>query len=161
MPSYDPNNVFAKILRGELPCHKVYEDDRVLAFLDIMPRAAGHTLVIPKAPVRNILDVGSDDRRCSLKWTPWHCVQTTTKLAATFCFVTQSKTSYTFYMPQARAGAPEGDSAPFPPGREGKGPGPLVPSPVGLGIEGVVCLLALTKQKVAASLVSHLCKHNA
>lgn len=61
MPSYDPNNVFAKILRGELPCHKVYEDDRVLAFLDIMPRAAGHTLVIPKAPVRNILDVGSDD----------------------------------------------------------------------------------------------------
>ena len=61
MPSYDPNNVFAKILRGELPCHKVYEDDRVLAFLDIMPRAAGHTLVIPKAPVRNILDVGLDD----------------------------------------------------------------------------------------------------
>ena len=61
MASYDPNNIFAKILRGELPCHKVYEDDRALAFLDIMPRAPGHTLVIPKAPVRNILDVAPDD----------------------------------------------------------------------------------------------------
>jgi histidine triad (HIT) family protein len=61
MPSYDPNNVFAKILRGELPCHKVYEDDRAFAFLDIMPRAPGHTLVIPKAPARNILDVAPDD----------------------------------------------------------------------------------------------------
>ena len=61
MPSYDPNNVFAKILRGELPSHKVYEDDRAFAFLDIMPRAPGHTLVIPKAPARNILDVEPDD----------------------------------------------------------------------------------------------------
>ena len=58
MPSYDPNNIFAKILRGELPCYKVYEDDKALAFLDIMPRAPGHTLVLPKAPARNILDVG-------------------------------------------------------------------------------------------------------
>jgi histidine triad (HIT) family protein len=61
MPNYDPNNVFAKILRGELPCHKVYEDDRAFAFLDIMPRAPGHTLVIPKAPARNLLDVKPDD----------------------------------------------------------------------------------------------------
>jgi len=61
MPAYDPNNVFAKILRGELPSHKVYEDERAFAFLDIMPRSAGHTLVIPKAPVRNILDVAPDD----------------------------------------------------------------------------------------------------
>jgi histidine triad (HIT) family protein len=61
MPSYDPNNIFAKILRGELPCYKVYEDDKVFAFLDIMPRAPGHTLVLPKAPARNLLDVGSDD----------------------------------------------------------------------------------------------------
>src|SRR6266704_489942 len=61
MLSYDPNNVFAKILRGELPCFKVYEDDRALAFLDIMPRAPGHTLVIPKAPAQNILDVTADD----------------------------------------------------------------------------------------------------
>ena len=60
MPSYDPNNIFAKILRGELPCHKVYEDDKALAFLDIMPRAPGHTLVLPKAPARNILDVPPD-----------------------------------------------------------------------------------------------------
>jgi histidine triad (HIT) family protein len=61
MPSYDPNNIFAKILRGELPSHKVYEDDRAFAFLDIMPRAPGHTLVIPKRPARNILDAAPDD----------------------------------------------------------------------------------------------------
>ena len=61
MPSYDPNNIFAKIIRGELPCHKIYEDDRVLAFLDIMPRAPGHALVLPKAPARNILDIAPDD----------------------------------------------------------------------------------------------------
>src|SRR5438477_1796235 len=61
MPSYDPNNIFAKILRGELPCHKVYEDEHALAFLDIMPRAPGHTLVLPKAPARNLLDVDPSD----------------------------------------------------------------------------------------------------
>jgi len=61
MPSYDPNNIFAKILRGELPCYKVYEDDKAIAFLDIMPRAPGHTLVLPKAPARNLLDIGADD----------------------------------------------------------------------------------------------------
>ena len=58
MPSaaYDETNIFAKILRGELPCHKVYEDDVALAFMDIMPRADGHVLVLPKSPARNILD---------------------------------------------------------------------------------------------------------
>jgi histidine triad (HIT) family protein len=61
MASYDPNNIFAKILRGELPSYKVYEDERAFAFLDIMPRAPGHTLVLPKAPARNILDVSPDD----------------------------------------------------------------------------------------------------
>jgi len=61
MPNYDSNNIFAKILRGELPCHKVYEDDKAFAFLDIMPRSPGHTLVLPKAPARNILDVGTGD----------------------------------------------------------------------------------------------------
>ena len=61
MPAYDPNNIFAKILRGELPCYKVYEDDKAFAFLDIMPRSPGHTLVLPKAPARNILDVGASD----------------------------------------------------------------------------------------------------
>jgi len=61
MPSYDPNNIFAKILRSELPAHKVYEDDRTFAFLDIMPRAPGHTLVIPKSSARNIFDVSPED----------------------------------------------------------------------------------------------------
>ena len=57
MTAYDPNNIFAKILRGELPATKVYEDDAALAFMDIMPRAEGHTLVIPKSPARNMLDI--------------------------------------------------------------------------------------------------------
>jgi histidine triad (HIT) family protein len=57
IPPYDPQNVFAKILRGELPAAKVYEDDHTLVMMDIMPRAPGHCLVIPKAPARNILDV--------------------------------------------------------------------------------------------------------
>jgi histidine triad (HIT) family protein len=61
MPAYDPNNPFAKILRGEFPCYKVHEDEHTLAFLDIMPRCVGHTLVIPKAPARNILDISPDD----------------------------------------------------------------------------------------------------
>jgi len=61
MPAYDPNNIFAKILRGEFPCHKVYEDDKAIAFLDIMPRAPGHTLVLPKAPARNLLDIAPSD----------------------------------------------------------------------------------------------------
>lgn len=58
--TYDPNNIFARILRGELPCHKVYEDEHVLAIMDIMPRGDGHTLVLPKAPARNILDIDPD-----------------------------------------------------------------------------------------------------
>jgi histidine triad (HIT) family protein len=61
MTAYDPQNPFAKILRGEFPCYKVYENDHVLAFLDIMPRCPGHTLVIPKAPARNILDIAPED----------------------------------------------------------------------------------------------------
>jgi histidine triad (HIT) family protein len=61
MTAYDSNNVFAKILRGEFSCYKVYEDDHALAFLDIMPRGPGHTLVIPKAAARNILDIKVDD----------------------------------------------------------------------------------------------------
>lgn len=58
---YDQNNIFAKILRGELPCHKVYETEKALAFMDIMPRGDGHVLVIPKVEARNILDVQPDD----------------------------------------------------------------------------------------------------
>lgn len=56
MSAYDPGNIFAKILRGEIPSHKVYEDEHTLAFMDVMPQGRGHTLVIPKAPSRNILD---------------------------------------------------------------------------------------------------------
>ena len=58
---YDPNNIFAKILRGEAPCVKVFEDEVAFAFMDIMPRAEGHTLVIPKVPARNVLDISADD----------------------------------------------------------------------------------------------------
>jgi histidine triad (HIT) family protein len=54
--SYDQNNVFAKILRGEIPSTRVYEDDAVVAFMDVMPQGPGHTLVMPKAPSRNLLD---------------------------------------------------------------------------------------------------------
>ena len=61
MPAYDPNNIFAKILRGEIPSYKVHEDDKTFAFLDIMPMAPGHTLVLPKAEARNILDVSPQD----------------------------------------------------------------------------------------------------
>lgn len=61
MSQYDDNNIFAKILRGELPAIKVYEDDRVLAFMDIMPQADGHTLVIPKSKAVTLLDLPADD----------------------------------------------------------------------------------------------------
>lgn len=54
---YDPNNIFAKILRGEIPCVKVYEDTRTLAFMDVMPQAEGHTLVVPKDPAEDIFDL--------------------------------------------------------------------------------------------------------
>lgn len=55
--AYDQNNIFAKILRGEAPCFKVYEDDMTLSFMDVMPQAEGHTLVIPKYPAENIFDL--------------------------------------------------------------------------------------------------------
>jgi histidine triad (HIT) family protein len=61
MTAYDSQNVFAKILRGEMPAHTVYEDEATLAFMDVMPRADGHVLVIPKNPARNVLDVAPDD----------------------------------------------------------------------------------------------------
>lgn len=59
-PTYDPQNIFAKILRGEMPCHKVYEDEHALAFLDIFPRAEGHTLVIPRVAARGLLDMPTE-----------------------------------------------------------------------------------------------------
>ena len=55
--TYDPSNIFAKILRGESPSHKIYEDEHTLAFMDVMPEAEGHVLVIPKEGAENILDL--------------------------------------------------------------------------------------------------------
>ena len=60
-PKYEPDNIFAKILRGEAPCVKVYEDDVSLAFMDVMPRIEGHTLVIPKAQARTLFDLDPKD----------------------------------------------------------------------------------------------------
>ena len=59
MTAYDDENIFAKILRGEMPATRVYEDGQTLAMMDIMPRADGHVLVLPKVPSRNILDIGA------------------------------------------------------------------------------------------------------
>jgi histidine triad (HIT) family protein len=75
MPSYDPNNIFAKMLRGEIPAHKVYEDERTFAFLDIMPQATGHTLVIPKSAARNVFDIAPDELS--------YLIQVTQKIAKT------------------------------------------------------------------------------
>ena len=71
---YETNNVFAKILRGELPAQKVYEDADTLAFMDIMPRCEGHTLVIPKTPARNLFDAGPNQLAA--------CIKTIQKVAA-------------------------------------------------------------------------------
>jgi histidine triad (HIT) family protein len=70
---YDSTNIFAKILRGELPAHKVYEDDDTLAIMDIMPRTEGHSLVLPKAPARNLLDATPEQLAA--------CMRTAQKLA--------------------------------------------------------------------------------
>ncbi len=54
--TYDPNNIFSKIIRGEIPCHKIFEDEHTLAFMDVMPQVVGHCLVVPKIGSRNLLD---------------------------------------------------------------------------------------------------------
>lgn len=58
--AYDDQNIFAKIIRGEIPAHKVYEDEQTLAFMDIMPQAAGHTLVISKTPAETLMDLPAE-----------------------------------------------------------------------------------------------------
>jgi histidine triad (HIT) family protein len=58
--AYDDNNIFAKMLRGEIPCHTIYEDDDTLAFLDIMPRSDGHALVITKEKARDLFDISPE-----------------------------------------------------------------------------------------------------
>ena len=72
--TYDTNNIFAKILRGEIPSHKIYEDEHTLAFMDVMPQVDGHCLVVPKAASRGLLD--ADPTVVS------HCMQTVQKVAA-------------------------------------------------------------------------------
>ena len=65
--AYDTNNIFAKILRGEVPSVKVYEDDKTLAFMDVMPQADGHTLVIPKEPAETLFDLSPDGATAMIK----------------------------------------------------------------------------------------------
>ncbi|MCB1887491.1 MAG: HIT family protein [Rhodocyclaceae bacterium] len=72
--AYDDSNVFARILRGELPCIKVFEDDHTLAFLDIMPQSDGHTLVLPKEPAVTLLDLSPEGATA--------CILTTRRVAA-------------------------------------------------------------------------------
>lgn len=72
--AYDPNNIFARIIRGEIPCHKVHEDAHSIAFMDLMPQAEGHTLVLPKAPGENILEVPPEALA--------HTIQTVQRVAA-------------------------------------------------------------------------------
>jgi|SRR5262245_43995082 len=67
--AYDPNNVFAKILRGEIPSVKVYEDDKTLAFMDVMPQTDGHTLVIPKEAAENIFDLSPEGATALIQTT--------------------------------------------------------------------------------------------
>ncbi len=71
--AYDNDNVFAKILRGEIPASKVYEDEHTLAFMDVMPQSPGHTLVIPKEPAQNLLELSAEGAK--------HLIQTTQKVA--------------------------------------------------------------------------------
>ena len=71
--TYDPNNVFARILRGEIPSVKVYEDELTLAFMDVMPQAEGHTLVVPKERAENIFDLSPEGTAA--------LIQTTQKIA--------------------------------------------------------------------------------
>jgi histidine triad (HIT) family protein len=58
--AYDPDNIFAKILKGEIPCHKLYEDENTLAFLDIMPRSEGHALVVTKEKASDLFDISPE-----------------------------------------------------------------------------------------------------
>ncbi|MAB13186.1 HIT family protein [Parvibaculum sp.] len=67
--AYDKNNIFAKILRGEAPCFKVYEDDMTFAFMDVMPQTEGHTLVIPKYEAENLFDLDADYAAAMAKTT--------------------------------------------------------------------------------------------
>jgi histidine triad (HIT) family protein len=67
--AYDRNNVFARILRGEIPAHKVWEDELTLAFMDVMPQADGHALVIPKAEAENIFELAPEELAATILTT--------------------------------------------------------------------------------------------
>lgn len=67
--AYDPSNIFARILRGEIPCHKVFEDDNTLSFMDIMPQAEGHTLVVPKTPGEDIFELPAEALVATIRTT--------------------------------------------------------------------------------------------
>ncbi len=69
IPDYKTDNIFAKILRGEMPAHKVYEDDKTFAFMDIMPMAEGHTLVIPREPAVTLFDLSEDGAAALIRTT--------------------------------------------------------------------------------------------
>ena len=67
--AYDPSNIFARIVRGEIPCHKVFEDDDTIAFMDIMPQADGHTLIVPKAQGGNIFELPEEALVAAIRTT--------------------------------------------------------------------------------------------
>ena len=67
--AYDPNNIFARIVRGELPCHRVYEDADTLVFMDLMPQSPGHTLIIPKVAGENLLDTPPESVAAAMRVT--------------------------------------------------------------------------------------------
>ncbi len=67
--TYDNQNIFAKILRGEIPCVKVFEDDHTLAFMDVLPQAEGHVLIIPKEAAENLLDLSEDGAKAVIATT--------------------------------------------------------------------------------------------
>ncbi|MEO7222442.1 MAG: HIT domain-containing protein, partial [Devosia sp.] len=69
--SYDDSNIFAKILRGEIPSVKVFEDETILVMMDLFPQSKGHTLVIPKAASRNLLDADADEVAKAAAYLPW------------------------------------------------------------------------------------------
>ena len=81
-PAYDSNNIFAKILRGEMPAHRIAEDNAALAFMDIMPRTDGHVLVIPKAPARNIFDITPEALAAMQAMVKRIAIATSTAMAA-------------------------------------------------------------------------------
>lgn len=86
---YDPDNIFAKILRGEMPCVKVYEDEQVLAFMDIFPQAPGHVLVVPREPARNLLELTDGALQGAMLRVKWLAKAVRTALAPDGIVMTQ------------------------------------------------------------------------